>query len=739
VNSFSGTIPPQLGNLSSLISLDLSWNSFSGTIPPQLGNLSSLISLDLSGNSFSGTITPQLGNLSSLIYLDLSYNLLEDSIPEMFGNMEALVHLDLSYNMLEGSILEAFGNMEALVHLDLSSNKLQGAIPDLSKSSLLRELCLSNNQLNESLDNVLGKHSKLQKLDVSFNSFKGVITETHLSNFSSLRIMDLSFNSDLSLKFSPDWIPPFYLDIFLLGSCKLGLAFPQWLQTHKKISWLDISNARISDTIPNWFWDLSSNMRFLNISHNQISGTIPLQWFLTSYINAYARDVSYNRFSGPLPHLNSDAILLNLSNNLFQGTITFICGTNRSSLGYLDLSNNLLFGEFPECWEKMMALSYLNLANNNLSGRIPESFGRICSKDNHVKSLHFQNNNFNGELPVALMNCSSLRIIDFGENKLFGKIPAWIGTSLKNLVVLRVPSNMFVGSIPLELCQLTSLQILDLSNNSISGTIPQCLKNFTAMAQKDLKNIDLQFYSLTFLDKQSSLIDKRFYRRSYIEKAVVNTKGLHLVYDKNLGLMKVIDLSSNKLKGEIPREITSLVGLIGLNLSRNLLTGIIPLSIGRLERLESLDLSSNHLSSVIPPSLATLSTLGYLNLSNNNLSGRIPTGTQLQSFNASSYASNRYLCGLLLLKRCLGDKAPQGPQIGNKHREGNIQEHAHSHGHIWFYTSIAMGFIVGFWGVCGSLVLKSSWRHAYFQFLDRMGDRLYVTIAINMAKVLRNS
>ncbi|XP_062147861.1 receptor-like protein EIX2 [Alnus glutinosa] len=160
--------------------------------------------------------------------------------------------------------------------------------------------------------------------------------------------------------------------------------------------------------------------------------------------------------------------------------------------------------------------------------------------------------------------------------------------------------------------------------------------------------------------------------------------------------------------------------------------------IGDLERLESLDLSGNHLSSVILPSLATSSFLSHLNLSNNNLSSRIPTGTQLQSFNASSYASNQYLCGLPLLKRCLGDKAPQGPQIGNTHRECNIQEYANSHKHLWFYTSIAMGFIVGFWRVCGSLVVKSSWRHAYFQFMDRMGDKLYVTIAINMAKVLRN-
>ncbi|XP_059451132.1 receptor-like protein EIX2 [Corylus avellana] len=148
-----------------------------------------------------------------------------------------------------------------------------------------------------------------------------------------------------------------------------------------------------------------------------------------------------------------------------------------------------------------------------------------------------------------------------------------------------------------------------------------------------------------------------------------------------------------------------------------------------MERLESMDLSTNHISGIIPSSLTTLSLLSYLNLSNNNLSGKIPSGTRLQTYNASAYAGNRDLCGLPLPKKCLGDEATRDPRTGSKH--GSLE-------HIWLYTSIALGFIFGFWGVCGSLLLKSSWRHAYFRFLERIGDRLYVAIAIHMAKFMRN-
>jgi EIX receptor 1/2 len=282
-NRIQGPIPKALGNMVALVHLDLSSNILNGSIPKALGDMVALVHLNLSINVLGGSIPKALGNMVALVHLDLSSNILSGSIPKALGNMVALVHLDLFSNILSGSIPKALGDMVALIHLDLSYNILEGVIPNLSKLSLLRELYLSNNQLNGSLDNVLGKFSKLQFLDLSFNSLKGFITETHLSNLSSLNHLDLSYNSDLSLKFSPDWVPPFHLDTIGLGSCKLGPAFPPWIQTQKNFSWLDISDARISDTIPNWFWDLSFNIKFLNISTNQITGTIPFEWFLARF------------------------------------------------------------------------------------------------------------------------------------------------------------------------------------------------------------------------------------------------------------------------------------------------------------------------------------------------------------------------------------------------------------------------------------------------------------------------
>ncbi|XP_055961157.1 receptor-like protein EIX2, partial [Mercurialis annua] len=116
-----------------------------------------------------------------------------------------------------------------------------------------------------------------------------------------------------------------------------------------------------------------------------------------------------------------------------------------------------------------------------------------------------------------------------------------------------------------------------------------------------------------------------------------------------------------------------------------------------------------------------LNFLGYLNLSYNNLSGEIPSGTQLQSLEASSYIGNN-LCGApLTISYKKYDDEPQDRVDGNE-KESNddgakIDE---------FYLGLVLGFVVGFWGIFGSLLYCRSWRHAYFQFLNKIWIKFYV-------------
>ena len=195
-------------------------------------------------------------------------------------------------------------------------------------------------------------------------------------------------------------------------------------------------------------------------------------------------------------------------------------------------------------------------------------------------------------------------------------------------------------------------------------------------------------------------------------------------------LLKLINFSSNRLVGNIPKSFSTMRGLISLNLSRNSLTGYINPDIGNMEVLESLDLSQNQLSGKIPTSLAKINTLSFLDLSNNSLSGKVPTSTQLQSFNASSYAGNG-LCSDPLPKCRGGSLRPSttNPRENMNEKNGSIFSFTQEVG-----ISMGFGFIFGFWGVIGSFILKKSWRIAFFNLFNTAGDWFYVRIAVFVSK-----
>ncbi|XP_022746292.1 leucine-rich repeat receptor-like protein kinase PXC2 [Durio zibethinus] len=88
-----------------------------------------VIGIDLSVNSLTGDIPKELGNIKELRSLNLSGNLLTGQIPENIGNMEELESLDLSMNRLHGEIPSSFSNLNFLNHFNVSYNNLTGKIP----------------------------------------------------------------------------------------------------------------------------------------------------------------------------------------------------------------------------------------------------------------------------------------------------------------------------------------------------------------------------------------------------------------------------------------------------------------------------------------------------------------------------------------------------------------------------------------------------------------------------------
>ncbi|XP_057789386.1 receptor-like protein 7 [Salvia miltiorrhiza] len=387
------------------------------------------------------------------------------------------------------------------------------------------------------------------------------------------------------------------------------------------LAYNDFNNTPIPKGIHNLTY-----LTHLNLSHAGFGGQVPAE--ISSLRRLVSLDIS-NWYWGSVSLIelpNLELFVQNLTGlrELYLNGVNVTSSRERRkwshiissylpNLTALSLSGCGLSGPLTKSFGQLHSLSILQLDFNDLGTELPDLFANFPS----LTTLSLFNCGLKGSIPPTFANLTKLIRVDLSFNFFTGSLSSMLFEGLSNLVYLDLWGNSFSGNIPHSLFALPSLLELDLRNNQFNGTFQ--LDKFQSLA--NLTRLDLSHNRLSV--DVGNLNSTSYGSLQLKELTLASCNLSHFPnFIKNLG-MEVVDLSENRIGGEIPSWIWG-TQLWYLDLSYNLLTDLqkpyhIPAS------LRVLLLQSNQLKGELHLTIPPASQLSYLSLANNSLSGSIPT------------------------------------------------------------------------------------------------------------------
>ncbi|KAH0644562.1 hypothetical protein KY284_032446 [Solanum tuberosum] len=138
-----------------------------------------------------------------------------------------------------------------------------------------------------------------------------------------------------------------------------------------------------------------------------------------------------------------------------------------------------------------------------------------------------------------------------------------------------------------------------------------------------------------------------------------------------------------------------------------------------------IDLSSNKLTGEIPVELGNM----IFSVAYNNLSGAVPGfKAQFGTFNKSSYEGNPFLCGYPLDNKC-----GMSPQLSNGNEESSELEDIQC-----FYIGLVVSYGAILLGLAAALCFNRHWRRAWFRMIESLMFYCYYFVLDNIVTPIKS-
>ena len=417
--------------------INIQGNNLEGILPPELGELDSLINLVIISNSLPGPIPIELDSLNKLVGLDLNNNFLTGQIPD-FKHLPNLLHLALWNNQITDTIPD-FQGLPNLRNLVLRGNNISGNLPDFSSLPNLQNLELYLNNLSGNLPN-FNNLSNLQSLLIRSNSFSGPFPEfNNLPNLDYVECFSNNFEGSVpSFELCP------LLRVFAASGNNFTGSFPNNFNL-ASITDLSFADNQLEGCMPFTEEILCSfNFNFIN------NNLMPWSGDFTNFCNGE------EQIGAPCDDGNPTTEFDKI--NEFCACSGLTCNIEMDSLALKALYQSTDGANWIDPW---------NLDEDLVNWNGVELHSSGC-----VRAVTLNNRNLNGTLPAELFNLQLVESLEILNNpELIGSIP----NTIKNIPTcsnLKLSGNGLSDLIPPDLDDLCELKVLDLSNNNLSGILP---------------------------------------------------------------------------------------------------------------------------------------------------------------------------------------------------------------------------------------------------------------------------